>query len=237
MPFTFAHPAVLIPFKFLPRKYYSWTGLIIGATVPDFEAFIRLGGEKRFSHSWLGMFTFDLPLGLLLAIIFHTVVFYPLVNQLPAFLAKRFFIFADNDWLKTLKQRFGIVILSLLFGIFTHLIWDRLTHTDTYTYHEKAGIQLAPSTEAEIRAWLQMISSIIGLLLIVWQVLKLKMHKNITLKRWKFFWPLVMVIATGIYFVRMSFPLQGDDKINTAIAGVLWGMFVASFFYKKRFAH
>jgi hypothetical protein len=42
MPFTFAHPAIVLPLKHLPKRWYSLTGLIIGSMTPDFEYFIRM---------------------------------------------------------------------------------------------------------------------------------------------------------------------------------------------------
>lgn len=37
MPFTFSHPAIILPLSYLPKKWFSLTGLIIGSLIPDFE--------------------------------------------------------------------------------------------------------------------------------------------------------------------------------------------------------
>ncbi|WP_240482010.1 DUF4184 family protein [Flavobacterium psychrophilum] len=39
MPFTFSHPAIILPLRYLPRQWFSLTGLIIGSLTPDFEYF------------------------------------------------------------------------------------------------------------------------------------------------------------------------------------------------------
>ena len=41
MPFTFSHPAAVLPLRLLPRHWFSLTGLVIGSMVPDFEYFLR----------------------------------------------------------------------------------------------------------------------------------------------------------------------------------------------------
>ena len=68
MPFTFAHPAIVLPLlKKKYSRYFSATGLIVGSMAPDFEAFIGFRKEKIYSHNWLGVFWFDLPLALIIA--------------------------------------------------------------------------------------------------------------------------------------------------------------------------
>jgi len=42
MPFTFSHPAIVLPLATLRRQWISATGLIIGSITPDFEYFIRM---------------------------------------------------------------------------------------------------------------------------------------------------------------------------------------------------
>jgi len=233
MPLTFAHPAVVIPFKYLPRRYYSWTGLIVGSIVPDFEAFIKLGGEKQFSHSWLGMFVFDLPLGLLLAFLFHFIVRDALLHHLPSFLTSRFCTKTIN-WSAIFRANFPVIILSLLVGITSHLIWDRITHTDTYTYHEKAGIRIAPDVETTLRQWLQWTNSIGGVLIIVWQLYLRPKFSSFRQQPWKFYWVLVCIVPIMFLLVRVNFPTQGDDLINTALAGLLTGILIASAIFRKK---
>ncbi len=42
MPFTFAHPAAVLPFMKKQSKYISVTALILGSMAPDFEYFYIL---------------------------------------------------------------------------------------------------------------------------------------------------------------------------------------------------
>lgn len=232
MPITFAHPAAVIPFKYINRRYYSWTGLIIGSIIPDFEAFVKLGGMKQLSHSWVGMFVFDLPLGLLVALIFHAIVRDVLLDNLPPFISYRFSGLRHINWHQTLQKRWAVIIVSLLFGIFTHLVWDRFTHTDTYTYHHKAGINIAPDMETTIRRWLQWTNTIGGLLLIIRQISLLPVVpvKRVT---WGNYWSVVITTSMLLFCIRMNFFYEGDDLINTIIAGLLLGIILASLLFRS----
>ncbi len=235
MPITFAHPAILFPFKYLPRKWYSWTGLVIGSMVPDFEAFVNLGGEKKLSHSWVGMFTYDLPLGLLLTFIFHAVVKYALVANVPGFLKARFAVYSRLNWKDYFTRRFFVVLICMLIGIASHLLWDRITHTDTYTYTEKAGIYLTDYQSAKLQEWLQWGCSIAGMLIIAWQVWLLPVFKKNAPKAWWPFWPTVFVVCGIVYRVRHSFVHWGDDMVNTAIGGFIFGVIIASSCYRVKY--
>jgi hypothetical protein len=55
MPFTFSHPAIILPLAYLPKKWYSMTGLVIGSLVPDFEYFLRMSMAGYHSHTIAGL--------------------------------------------------------------------------------------------------------------------------------------------------------------------------------------
>ena len=83
MPFTLAHPAIVLPLKYLPKKWISMTGLIAGSVMPDFESLLRMYSDKQLTHSWPGFFYFGLPLGILLTFLFHNIVRNPLIVNFP----------------------------------------------------------------------------------------------------------------------------------------------------------
>ncbi len=128
MPFTFAHPAIVLPLLNKRYKLFSSSGLIIGSIIPDFESFIRLNEHKHYSHTWLGMFWFDLPLAIIVAFIFHNLVRDPLINNLPAFLESKFKRFVGYTWNQYFRKHFLMIIVSMLIGIALHLVWDAFTH-------------------------------------------------------------------------------------------------------------
>jgi len=132
MPFTFSHPAIVLPLACLPKRWFSLTGLVIGSLTPDFEYFLRMEIRSDFSHSVSGLFWFDVPLGLLLAFLFHNVVRDSLFNNLPGFLRMRFATFLEFNWNKYFKQNGLVVLISLIIGAASHIFWDGFTHSYGY---------------------------------------------------------------------------------------------------------
>ena len=237
MPFTLAHPAAILPFTFLKKKWYSFTGLIIGSVIPDFEGFLRPGYQKTFSHTWGGMFWFDLPLGLLVAFVFHFVVREAIIENLPGVLYKRFSMFRTFSWTSYFSRHFVAVVLSMLIGISTHLVWDRITHTDTYGYAEKAGIEMEPEEKTETRIVLQYASTIVGVIFMMWWVWKLPSSRaSVARRTWMPYWVIVIVIAmlVWIYIPRGPIVAPDYDIANTGTTGCILGVIIASAIYKLR---
>ena len=110
MPFTFAHPAIVLPLK---NKYLSLTGLIIGALIPDFEYFIRMKIVSNYSHTILGVFLFNLPLGIIFCFIFHNIIRNDLLVNLPYFLRTRLSIYTEFNWNKYFLKNYIPIIISL----------------------------------------------------------------------------------------------------------------------------
>jgi Domain of unknown function (DUF4184) len=128
MPFTFAHPAAILPLRLLKKNWFSLTGLVIGSMVPDFEYFIRMRDDSFYSHKLSGVLWFDLPLGLMLTFLYHGIVRNALLLNLPALLQIRFAIWVHFNWFQYFKKHFLFILSSLAIGILSHLLWDRLTH-------------------------------------------------------------------------------------------------------------
>lgn len=128
MPFTFCHPAIILPFKKFSPKYVSMTGLIIGSMLPDFEYFIRLQLIGVYGHTFAGMFYFDLPLGIILCFVFHNIVRDSLINSLPGFLYNRFSFLSQLNWNHYFRIHYLIVVVSILIGTASHIFWDAFTH-------------------------------------------------------------------------------------------------------------
>ena len=132
MPFTFSHPAIVLPFGWIGQRYFSMTALIIGSMTPDFEYFLRFEVRSDFSHTLFGVFWFDFPLGIILCFVFHLFVKKSLFKNLPSFLQIRFNGLLDFDFIDNFKKHFLSVIFSLLLGAFSHLFWDAFTHQDGF---------------------------------------------------------------------------------------------------------
>jgi hypothetical protein len=128
LPFTFAHPAAVLPFKRFGPNYFSYTGLFIGSLVPDFEYFIRFNDSMHWSHFWWGIFCFDLPVGLFLCFLFHNIVRSTLLPQLPSFMYRRLAVCKHFKWNRYFAKNWLTVIISVLLASALHILWDELIH-------------------------------------------------------------------------------------------------------------
>jgi hypothetical protein len=51
MPFTFAHPAAVLPLRRFCPDRLVWSALVIGTVSPDLEYFVRLAPSARWTCS------------------------------------------------------------------------------------------------------------------------------------------------------------------------------------------
>ena len=133
MPFTFAHPAIILPLKQAKPRMFSLTALVAGSMAPDFEYFFKVHGTSTVSETFAGIFTFNLPVAIGISLLFHLVVRNPLLMHLPKPYDKRFSGFLKFDFLKSLRQHPFRFLISALVGIISHLVLDLLTSPETMT--------------------------------------------------------------------------------------------------------
>jgi hypothetical protein len=132
MPFTLAHPAAVVPIARALRNRVSLSALLAGSVVPDFGYIPQIPSFGISSHTVLGAFTFCLPLGLLFYAAFHAILKRPLISLLPPSWASRVETLEASQcrWPQT---PVGVVVVSLLVGTATHVLWDSFTHPGPMT--------------------------------------------------------------------------------------------------------
>jgi hypothetical protein len=102
------------------------SALAIGSMIPDTWYFVPLMDRGQ-SHDVLGVLWFCLPAGLIAYAAFHLIFKQPMLALLPRRLAGRLAAWATPGlpavpWLW--------VLVSLLGGIATHVVWDAFTHAE-----------------------------------------------------------------------------------------------------------
>lgn len=211
MPFTISHAAIVLPLKKVNKKYISMTGLIIGSMSPDLEYFSRMNILATYGHNWLGAVYFDLPIALIYCFIYHLFVRNILINHLPYWLKSRFVSFESFDWINYFKSNWLVVILSILGGTYTHLLWDLFTHewgffVQRITILNEIWINFGEGIRGY--KFLQYFSSIIGLGYIFYWV-KLLPQEDIK-KTFEFsFWIKWISLTVGISIFRiLIFPIN-----------------------------
>jgi Domain of unknown function (DUF4184) len=126
MPFTFSHPAAVLPIHSRFKNWIPLSALVIGSLVPDAAYYLPMPEHFRnHSHALLGTFSSSLPLGILVWLIFYwlapSAVFLlpsPHREAIEPRLKPR---------LASLPQALGVA-LAVLIGAWSHVLWDSFTH-------------------------------------------------------------------------------------------------------------
>lgn len=123
MPFTLAHPAAVLPLKRFCPRFLNFSALVVGSIVPDLGYCFGPLHLEDLSHRFVGSFLFSLPIGVV-----TLAVFYALRKRVVALLPERH----QRVFAPICAQPIGspiAIVLSLLLGVWTHLMWDSFTHT------------------------------------------------------------------------------------------------------------
>lgn len=240
MPFTLAHPAIILPLKFLPKKWISLTALIVGSVMPDLESFIKLRPEKNFSHTWMGFLYLGIPAGLLLSFFFHNVIRDPLIHNLPSFLQKRFLKFKGFNWTERFKKNWVVVTVCLIIGGASHFFWDSFSDPNGWFMSVfpqlKGNITRSDGSLQEIPYLIQYINTILGVLIIFYFVVRMPTNQPVTRSRYLIpFWFVTTIIAIAIFAVRMDLLIDNslDGWIITFVSAIFFGLCTAAFIFGK----
>lgn len=218
----------------------SLVGLIIGSMIPDFEYFIRTKVSSEYSHTWPGLFWFDLPLGLLTVFIYQLLVRDKLIDNLPTALNRRFSRYRSISTKRYSLKYLVVVALCVLLGAASHILWDGFTHpTGRF-------VLLMPALSDTVQLFNQPIfiykilqhgSSIIGATAIIITIYRLPLNHLTKKASIAGYWITVMVIMcilVGTKFLSGLSLQQYGELIVTIISGSMLGLIVASVMTIKR---
>jgi uncharacterized protein DUF4184 len=124
LPFTFSHPAIVLP---LARGPLVPSALVAGSIAPDLPYFLPFFQERLLTHRLTAAVTVDLGLALLLLGLFHLVLKWPLVALCPAWLRHRVAVPARAFDERRMGD-LGWLLFSAAVGAFSHVVWDAFTH-------------------------------------------------------------------------------------------------------------
>lgn len=169
MPFTLSHSAAAIPFR---RTPLIMSAIVMGCFVPDFPYFLSLSPRMFFGHTFTGMFVFDLPLAIAALWLFHAFIKRPMLLFLPAGIRCRLTTNV-NTFPFWPSERLSLIVLSILIGTATHLLWDAFTHPNSWIYQNwaflRGAVELPVTGEMQKYKLLEYASSIFGLAVVaVW---------------------------------------------------------------------
>jgi hypothetical protein len=245
VPFTFSHPVAVFPAKYIPKQFYSLTGLVVGSIIPDFEYFIRMNVSSWYSHSPIGLFWFDLPLSIVVAFAFHCIVRNQLIDHFPLWLYQRFAKFKSFEWISTFKKNWPVIVVSILAGASSHILWDDFTHPGRFFVRHILFLRTRVNINGHVFPvynLLQALSSLIGACVILVYIIKLPAYPVQRPHRNKIFFPLILLVAGLIIGIRflggLSFKEYGNVAVTT-ISSFLISIVVASLILNKanKFVH
>jgi hypothetical protein len=114
----------VLPLRRYCPRWLNFPALVIGSVIPDAGYLFGEKGAGGFSHRFLGSFGFSLPAGILVVMLFYWLRA-PLVRTLPTPYQRALLPLCErppgSPW---------AIVISLLIGAWTHLLWDSFTHTN-----------------------------------------------------------------------------------------------------------
>jgi len=238
MPLTFAHPAVILPLNYLPKRWLSLTGLIVGSVVPDFEYFIRMKVYSIYSHTWFGLIWFDLPLAFVLTFVYHNIVRDMLISNSPRVLHSRLSIYKGFNWNNYAKKNSLVVIISILIGAVSHLFWDSFTHENGYfvvTFNMTRQVSVL-GLYLPLYKVIQHLSTLTGgvaILIVIFTLKKISGQPQNNILR---YWVMVVAVVVSILALRIAVGLsitQYPNLIVTALSGFITGLILVPVILKS----
>ena len=127
MPFTVSHAAAVLPLHRFSKHTLPLTALMVGSMSPDFGYIYSYEASRQLTHSFLGLFIFSLPAGMLVWLFY------------VAMLEKATITLLSDRWHTRFAHTEAITpsliaraSLAILLGAVTHLLWDSFTHRGTF---------------------------------------------------------------------------------------------------------
>lgn len=167
MPFTFSHPAAVLP---LLRTPLPASALVIGSMVPDLPLYAPTFARYEVTHTVVGTLGVDALMAFAVFALWHGFLSRPALAASPPALRQRVAARAVLG----LRRRLGspraalVVYLSFVVGSLTHVLWDEFTHIGRWGTDNIAWL-LADHGILPGYKWAQFVSGAVGgLVLLLW---------------------------------------------------------------------
>jgi hypothetical protein len=177
--------AAALPF-YRYQKWLNFEALVIGTMLPDLPYFLNSNmafGQQ--SHQWLGVFTYCLPWGLAVFILWFWLcrpaalaliqpwcrVQHTIPLSIQSYTAQHPF----GLWLASKLKQYSLfwlkVMAGLMLGAITHLLWDGTTHPDGFIALQVEWLQHPVSVSylgnMPVARLLQYVTSALGIALLI----------------------------------------------------------------------
>ncbi len=169
MPFTPSHVAAILPLRGRAGVGLPLAALAAGSLSPDLPYFLPIPDWRVVSplpHSLMGILTWDLLFGLVMWTAWRLGAG-PLHDLAPDAIRRRW---RPAGWPTTVGAA-AMVVLALLIGAGTHVLWDSFTHAGrfgTLRFPILNTLIETPFRTLPAYRWLQYLSGVFGLVAIAW---------------------------------------------------------------------
>lgn len=236
MPFTVSHIVAALPLDKGLGKYTALSPLVIGSMVPDIAYLTPdLVHQRMDSHSLVGLYLFCIPMGLTIYYLFHLLMAPVIVSFFPKSIQGHL----NPDFFsgKVPSIQTHVLLISLVLGALSHIIWDFFTHQSGIPQH----IQWMDTPLTNIDGYdimpyrlLQHISSVLGLGLLIYLLMRwYKRIKNIQTSSNYWQAPRSLKLLSMIMLVITS--LSGaliNGYLHMPKTDVLYGLYDAQVFLR-----
>jgi hypothetical protein len=244
MPWTFAHPAAVVPLKRFAPRYLSLPALVCGSLTPDFGYYFNPYKFADNAHTLAGSFVICIPAGVFLLLLFQLFrepVWFLLPQTHRSVLAP--LVARPTDYS---PRALVIAIVSVLIGAWTHIVWDSFTHAGTWFYRAFPSMHRAlfeiGSTPVYSRDLLQHGSTLIGIAVLAsvyrgWLRKQPRPERSDETDRWRYLLIGGAIAASGITAMNHAWSATSHGVFKTVVdwtclfAAVL---FVYSLIYYSR---
>lgn len=237
MPFTLAHPAVVI---FSKNKNFNLLGLILGSMAPDFIYFLLFNPSSNLGHTLLGFIILNLPICFLLNYLILKFIKNPFIINLPSKICNYYTYLINYDFnFKSPKDIF-VFTYSCIVGMLTHIIWDAFTHKTGYFVVNinllKESIHIL-GYQVPFFKLLQHGSTLLGFFVILYYFYTIRMYSNKYIRSNKFQYHLT-AISIQILIIILSYLIFKNFGIGrfvvTFINGLFLGYLTSSIIYRYK---
>ncbi len=225
MPFTLAHPAVVI---FSKNKNFSSLGLILGSMAPDFIYFLLFNPISDLGHTLLGFLILNLPICFLLNYLILKFIKNPFIINLPSKICNYYTYLINYDFnFKSPKDIF-VFTYSCIVGMLTHIIWDAFTHKTGYFVVNinllKESIHIL-GYQVPFFKLLQHGSTLLGFFVILYYFYTIRRYSNKHIRSNKFQYHLT-AISIQILIIILSYLIFKNFGIGRFVVTFMNGLFL-----------
>lgn len=237
MPFTLAHPAVVI---FSKNKNFNLLGLILGSMAPDFIYFLLFNPSSNLGHTLLGFSILNLPICFLLNYLILKFIKNPFIINLPSKICNYYTYLINYDFNFRSTKDIFVFSYSCIVGMLTHIIWDAFTHKTGYFVVNinllKESIHIL-GYQVPFFKLLQHGSTLLGFFVILYYLYTIRRYSNKCINSNKFQYHLI-AISIQILIIILSYLIFNNFGIGrfvvTFINGLFLGYLTSSIIYKYK---